>query len=94
MNKEDLVARLAERMDSTKAQAAEIVTALFAPDGLIADELAAGGDVALMGFGVFEARPVAARQHRNPKTGEPVTVPAHRRPAFRAGSGLKARVAV
>lgn len=93
MNKEQLVARLAERMDSTKVQAAAIVTALFAPDGIIADELAAGGDVALMGFGTFEARPVAARTAHNPQTGAPVAVPAHRRPAFRAGSGLKARVA-
>lgn len=93
MNKEQLIARLAERLDSTKVQAAEIVTALFAPDGIIADELAAGGEVALMGFGTFEARPVAARTAHNPQTGAPVAVPAHRRPAFRAGSGLKARVA-
>lgn len=55
----------------------------------IAEALAAGEKVNLVGFGTFEVRERAARIARNPQTGEPVEVPATKVPAFKAGKGLK-----
>lgn len=55
--------------------------------------VAAGERVTLTGFGMFEARLRQATTARNPKTGEPVEVPARKAPAFKAGAGFKARVA-
>lgn len=96
MNKDQLSAKLAALMGLPSRAAAErIIDALFDPaDGIIPDALAAGDVVGVQGFGILEARPVAARTARNPRTGEPVAVPAHRRPVFRAASALRDRVAV
>lgn len=92
MNKTELIERLAEKQGTTKAEAGRIVDALFGEDGIIADRLASGGTVILQGFGLWTTRRVAARSGRNPRTGEAITIPAHRRPSFRAGKGLKDRV--
>lgn len=92
MNKHELIDRLAEKQGTTKAEAGRVIDALFDERGIIADELASGGTVILQGFGLWTSRRVAARSGRNPRTGETITIPAHRRPAFRAGKGLKDRV--
>jgi DNA-binding protein HU-beta len=69
-----------------------LVDTVFDPDpsvGLIAAELLAGGKVAISGFGTFEARARKARVGRNPHTGEALSIPASRAPAFKAGKPLK-----
>ena len=60
-----------------------------APLTAITDALKRGDAVRLKGFGTFTAATRAAKQARNPRTGEPVTVAASRQPKFKAGKALK-----
>jgi DNA-binding protein HU-beta len=90
MNKQELVAVVARRLDLTRARAAAITELLFAADGVIATELKRGGKVAISGFGTFEVRRRVAREGRNPRTGQAITIKASDMPAFRAGRALKA----
>jgi DNA-binding protein HU-beta len=89
VNKQDLIAAVAKRLDVTRARATEITEQFFAPDGVIATELRRGGKVAISGFGNFETRRRAAREGRNPRTGKAITIKASMIPAFRAGKVLK-----
>lgn len=73
----------------TKKQATEAVEAVF---DTIIKTLARGEEVAISGFGTFRVRKQAARMGRNPKTGEPVQIPASNKPKFRAGKLLKEAV--
>ena len=57
--------------------------------GTITEALKSGDAVTLSGFGSFVAKVRAARTGRNPRTGEPVAIPASRAPAFKAGKALK-----
>ena len=86
MNKNELIAAVAENagLDQGKAQAA--VDAVFAT---IAGELKRGGDVRLVGFGNFSVSKRAASTGRNPQTGAEVNIPARSVPKFSAGKGLK-----
>lgn len=92
MNKAELTAALAMRTKMSKADANRTVEALFDDKGIIAGELKKGAKVQITGFGNFEARKRAARQGRNPKTGESITIKATIAPAFRAGKQLKQAV--
>ena len=97
MNKTELSQKLAGQTGLTQAKAAEVRDALFSTDagkGIIAIELGAGRDVNVAGFGKFEARSRGARMGRNPATGESIQIAAKKVPAFKAGKGLKDRVAV
>ena len=58
----------------------------------VAEELVKGGKVQLVGFGTFEVGERAAREGRNPKSGETMTIPASRTPKFKAGKALKDQV--
>lgn len=58
----------------------------------IAERLAEGGRVELRGFGAFSTRERNARQGRNPRTGEPVDVPAKRVPYFKPGKEMRRRI--
>jgi DNA-binding protein HU-beta len=92
MNKAELVERVAQRCDLSLREARGLVDAIFDPDpsvGLIARELVAGRKVTVSGFGTFETRPRRARVGRNPQTGEVLSLPASRAPAFSAGKPLK-----
>lgn len=92
MNKADLVERIAQRTGLSLRDSRSLVDAIFDPDpdvGLIAHELVEGRKVAISGFGTFEARPRKARVGRNPHTGESLSIPASRAPAFKAGKPLK-----
>ena len=89
MNKQDLVAALADQLGLKKAKAAEIADRLFSPTGIIAAELKRGGKVAISGFGSFEARKRAARDWRDPRTGKATTIKAAVVPAFRASKALR-----
>jgi DNA-binding protein HU-beta len=86
MTKEDLVALMASEADITKATAERAFKALISG---ITDALRQGDSVTVVGFGTFTVANRAARQGRNPQTGEPLTIPASRSPKFRPGKALK-----
>lgn len=89
MNKPHLTRAVSEKADISQTKA-ELVVHAFTE--VITQTLAAGDAVSLVGFGTFEVKTRAERQGRNPKTGEAMTIPAARVPAFRAGKALKAAV--
>lgn len=70
-NKQDLIAKVAEATSLTKKDSAAAVDAVF---GAVADYLAAGEKVQLIGFGNFEVRERSARKGRNPQTGEEIEI--------------------
>ncbi len=87
MNKESLIeAVMGCAKCDTKKQAAAAVEGVF---DTIAKALGRGEEVSIAGFGVFTTAKRAARQGRNPKTGERIQIPASTRPKFRAGKALK-----
>ncbi len=88
-NKQDLIAKVAETAELSKKQAALVVSTVF---DTIAESLANGEKVQLIGFGSFEVRERAERKGRNPQTGEELVIPATKVPAFKAGKALKAEV--
>ena len=90
MNKTELIAAVAEKTDLSKKDADAAVSAVL---GALTDALKAGDKIQLVGFGTFEVRNRAAKQGRNPRTGETMTVPASKVPAFKAGKALKDAVA-
>jgi DNA-binding protein HU-beta len=86
VNKNDLIDAVAERTGLAKSDAARAVEAVL---GTVTDALRKGEMVALSGFGSFVTKTRAARTGRNPRTGESISIPASRAPAFKAGKGLK-----
>jgi DNA-binding protein HU-beta len=86
MNKNELVAAVAETASLGKNEAAAAVDAVFAA---ITAELKNGGDVRLVGFGNFTVSKREATTGRNPQTGAEVKIPARNVPKFSAGKGLK-----
>ena len=89
MNKTDLINVVAQEAELTKKDAEAAVNAAFAA---IAGALKAGDKVQLIGFGTFEVKEVAAREGRNPKTGETIKIAAAKKPAFSASKVLKDQV--
>ena len=86
MNKQELIAAVAERSGLTKKDAERSVNATIEA---IQDALAKGDKVSLVGFGTFEVRERAARVGRNPQTGEEIRIAAAKVPTFKAGKVLK-----
>ncbi len=86
MNKQALVDKVHETMGDTKASAERVVDTIF---DSITDSLKKGEEVSVAGFGIFSAKERAARTARNPRTGEPIQVPAMKVPKFRAAKALK-----
>ena len=86
MNKTELVAAMAEQAQISKKDAE---AALKAFTDVVANELKASGKVQLVGFGTFEVSERAAREGRNPQTGETMTIAASKAPKFKAGKALK-----
>lgn len=89
MNKQDLVSQVAATADISKSKAAEAVDAVIAA---IKTSLKKGDDVRLVGFGTFSVAKRAATTGRNPRTGEPIKIPASKQPKFKAGKDLKEAV--
>lgn len=86
MNKTELIAAVAAKNGISKKDADAAVNAVL--DSIIA--AVAGGDkVQLVGFGTFEVRERAARQGRNPRTKEPINIPASKLPVFKVGKSFK-----
>lgn len=86
MNKTELVAKVAERANLTKKDAARAVDAVF---DSIMEALKAGDKVQIVGFGNFEVRDRKPRKGRNPQTGEEIEIPGGKVPVFKPGKGLK-----
>lgn len=86
MNKTDLVNVVASETNLSKNVVDAAVSATFKA---IAEALKEGDKVALIGFGTFEVKETAAREGRNPKTGETIKIPASKKPAFSASKVLK-----
>lgn len=86
MKKVELVEAVAETAGLTKADATKAIDATFAA---ITDALVKGDKVPLVGFGTFAVSERAAREGRNPRTGETVTIAARNAVTFKAGTALK-----
>lgn len=89
MNKNELIAAVAEKAEISRKDADK---ALKAFTEAVAEELAEGGKVQMVGFGTFEVSEREARVGRNPQTKETITIAASRTPRFKAGKALKAAV--
>jgi DNA-binding protein HU-beta len=89
LNKTDLVSKVAAKANVTKKEAESVTSAVFES---IQDALADGEQVSLIGFGTFGVTLRKERTGRNPQTGEEITIPAGKAPAFKAGKVLKAAV--
>ena len=86
MNKNDLIAAVAEEADLPRAKAAEAVDAVFvAIEGALKKE----EEVRLVGFATFATAKRKAAKGRNPRTGEEIKIPASTSVRFKAGKGLK-----
>lgn len=86
MNKNELIAAVADKAGLAKTEAGSAVEAVF---DTISAELKKGGDVRLIGFGNFSVSRREASKGRNPSTGAEVDIPARNVPKFSAGKGLK-----
>jgi integration host factor subunit beta len=86
MTKADLVEEVAKATDMTKKDSEKLVEIVF--DSII-ESLKSGDKIELRGFGSFRVRQRGSRKGRNPKTGEPVSVPAKRVAYFKPGKELK-----
>ena len=86
MKKVELVEAVAERAGLTKTDATKAIDATLAA---ITAALKKGDKVPLVGFGTFAVTKRAARDGRNPRTGEVVKIPARKAVTFKAGSALK-----
>ena len=89
MNKGDLVGRIAKDASLTKAQAEAAFNSLV--EGVTAS-LKKGQKVTIVGFGTFSVAKRKARMGRNPQTGVPIKIAAHKVPKFASGSELKKAV--
>ena len=92
MNKTELVAAIAEKAELSKKDSEKALKAFI---DVVTDELKAGEKIQLVGFGTFEVAERAAREGRNPRTGETmitgatIKIPASKAPKFKAGKALK-----
>ena len=89
MNKNELIAAVADKTDMTKEQAGAAVEATIQT---IADTMKGGGEVRLLGFGNFLVTHRKASKGRNPQTGAPIDIAATNVPKFKPGTGLKETV--
>lgn len=86
MNKTELIAAMAEQTELSKKDAEAALKAFV---DVVSEELKNGEKVQLVGFGTFEVSERAAREGRNPATGEAMTIKASKAPKFKAGKALK-----
>lgn len=86
MTKKELVSAMAEKTEQTKVKTAEMLDALIE---VVSETLSNGEEIAIAGLGKFEVRERAAREGRNPQTGETITIAASKVPVFKASKTLK-----
>ena len=86
MNRTELVAAMAEKSQLSKKDAESALKAFI---DCVSEEMQKGEKIQLVGFGTFEVSERAAREGRNPQTGETMTIAASKSPKFKAGKALK-----
>ncbi len=86
MNKTELIGAVAKKSGLTKKDTEKVVNSFI---DVVQEALGEGDTVAILGFGTFLTRERAAREGRNPRTGEVIQISAGRVPVFRPGKGLK-----
>ena len=86
MNKTELVTALAEKAEVSKKDAEKVLNALVET---VQEAVKAGDKVQLVGFGTFESKARAAREGKNPQTGEVIKIAACKVPSFKAGKAFK-----
>ena len=86
MTKKDMAAFVAEKTELSKKDAEAAMNAVF---DCIVQALQTEGKIQIIGFGNFEVKERAERTGRNPKTNEPIVIPAGKMPVFKAGKVLK-----
>ena len=86
MNREELVTEIAKQTKLTQKSVGEVLTAII---DVTQDTVKKGEKVTLVGFGTFEPRKRAARNGRNPQTGETIKIEAKTVPTFSAGKKFK-----
>ena len=86
MNKTELVAAMAEKSGLSKKDTEKALNAFVES---VEEAIKAGDKVSLIGFGTFETRERAAREGKNPRTGEKIKIAASKAPAFKAGKAFK-----
>ncbi len=86
MNKTELVAAIAEKTELSKKDSEKALKAFI---DVVTEELQKGEKIQLVGFGTFEVIERAAREGRNPLTGEKMKIKASKAPKFKAGKALK-----
>ena len=86
MKKSDLSSHVATEVSLSKVRASGVVDAVFS---VISDALARDESVTISGFGTFTTTLRAARQGRNPRTGESIAIAASKAPSFKAGKNLR-----
>ena len=86
MNKTQLIDVIATKTDLKKKDVEAVVNAM---NEAVVEALVAGDKVQLIGFGTYEVKTRAARDGRNPKTGETIKIAASKAPAFTAGKAFK-----
>ncbi|CAM3930215.1 HU family DNA-binding protein [Psychrobacter arenosus] len=89
MNKSELIDNIAEKSGLNKTQAGDALNALIESVG---EALENDDSISLVGFGTFSVKDRKARTGRNPKTGDPLEIPASKVPSFKAGKNLKDRL--
>ncbi len=90
MTKTELISAVAEKAGISKKDADKAVNAMF---DAVAEALAGGDKVQIVGFGSFEVKSRSQRVGRNPRTKEEIVIPASKLPVFKAGKSLKEQVA-
>ena len=86
MNRTELVAAMAEKSQLSKKDAESALKAFI---DVVSEEMQKGEKIQLVGFGTFEVSERAAREGRNPQTGETMKIEASKSPKFKAGKALK-----
>ena len=86
MNKNELIASIADKTELKKSDVEKVIKAFTET---VTDELKNGEKIQLVGFGTFEVTEKAAREGRNPQTGETMKIAACKAPKFKAGKALK-----
>lgn len=86
MNKTELISAVAEKTGLSKKDADNAVNVMLST---IVDTVAKNEKVQIVGFGTFELRSRSERQGRDPRTNSPITIPASKVPAFKAGKAFK-----
>jgi DNA-binding protein HU-beta len=86
MNKAELIEAMADAADISKAAAGRALDGMV---DAITDAMKKGDTLSLVGFGTFSVKERAAREGRNPQTGETIKIKASKIPSFKAGKALK-----